>query len=214
MVESSGTLHSSFTATATLRASYLHVKQSLSALCYLTPLTEGTDIEYSVRTSGKNGMDPVLRLRRNSISFKFFFDRPNVLVYNRNFAIFVSILAYLGDLYDIPMGSLYRYIIELATRSGHIENLYGQQKLMLLEKKLSSISAINSSLSHELVRLSKEKLQLTEDLRALTRFCTEIMQSAKVVGANGLGSANVLSSAFGLSESVIASALEVINTLK
>ncbi|HVC58226.1 MAG TPA: hypothetical protein VND15_01995 [Candidatus Acidoferrales bacterium] len=214
MAESNGMLHSSFTASAQLRGSYHSLKQSLSDLCYLAPLTTGTDIEYTVRISGKKETNPVLRLRRDSISFKFFFQRPNVLIYNRNFAIFASILAYLADFYDVKMSSLYCYIIELATRSGHLENLHGQQKLTLLEKNLSAISAINSSLSHELVRLSKEKLQVTNQLEALTEFCKELMQSAKALGTNESSTPTILSSTFGISEAVLASAIEVINTNK
>lgn len=200
-------LCSAFAVRARLRGGSRALKRTASSLSYLSPLASGTEMEYMVRLDKKGAANPVVQFRRDSIVFRFFFESPGASVYNRNLLVFVSMLAYFAEVYEVAPESLYPYIIELGLSFGYVAGLERQRPDDLLKKRLAALSETNASLSHELVRLSRENVRVSKDLGILQSLCAELMHG-KV--ANGASAQEALVSSFGVGRALASEAARVI----
>ena len=196
-------LCSSFTVKARIKCSYHTLKASLLQLCYLKPLSTGTELVYVVQLEENSSDNPILRLSRGFISFKFFFSSPSAVGYAKNFAMFSSILGYLVDSYEVRMESIYGYMAEIAIRGTPLADMGSNQNLSMMDRQVSAFTAVNCSLAHELVQLSKERSKLLSELKTLRAFCKWLLRSVQERGVGNASIRELISSAPELSDDSI-----------
>jgi hypothetical protein len=116
---------------------------------------QGTIMTFRLRQGPKSSAgDPVLSLDGRSIALKFFFDEPSLKVHRTYLAMFVSLLSYLNDLYEIDIGHLYPAIVEAVSGvSKDLETARNLSEIEAMEERIKELSRSNVYLSRIILEL-------------------------------------------------------------
>jgi hypothetical protein len=161
------------------------VRNALSSFRCLRLHSSGTRLVYTIADAVKRGNEPLLELCRDSISLRFFFAKPDRGEYTNNLLRFLSILAYLKELYSIDFTGVYSYVIEALRNSWSFSVLEDRPRDDVLSQRIDALSGVNATLSHEFVVLSREKRKLEKRVQAYRRFCAEVLEKASSAGGTG-----------------------------
>ena len=116
---------------------------------------QGTVMTFRLRQGTKSRAgDPVLSMDSHSIALKFFFDEPSLKVHRTYLAMFVSLLSYLNDLYEIDIGHLYPDIVEAVSGvSKDLETARDLSEIEAMEERIKELSRSNVYLSKMVLEL-------------------------------------------------------------
>ncbi|MEM0149598.1 MAG: hypothetical protein QXW10_01740 [Candidatus Micrarchaeaceae archaeon] len=123
----------------------------------------GTEMEFAISLGDNTGQrDPLLQLGKGAIRLKFFFEAPGLKAYRANLGIFISLLSYLNDLFDIDIKPLYPQLIEFTSGlSKEIEEARMASGAEAMETKIIELSRSNVQLSNHIFSLEK-RLETSE----------------------------------------------------
>lgn len=108
----------------------------------------GTEAEFIIKSGNGASMDPILQLEKNTIRLRFFFTEPNQKAYRSSLSIFLSLLTYLNDLYEIDIKPLYPQLIEaISGISKDIGEARAYSEAKALSVRITELSRSNAYLS-------------------------------------------------------------------
>jgi hypothetical protein len=158
----------SFVANAVLKCSTRLLEATLSELPALQKAAYGSSISYYIlEKSMREKERAYVTFGKSSITYTFRFENHGSELRRRSLMMFLSLLVYVKDLYDIDFASIYGYIIE---ELGAEELIHDSDvnRCAWLEERIAALNAVNVSLAHRLIdktelysELSKEILEYT-----------------------------------------------------
>ncbi|MGC8537851.1 MAG: hypothetical protein ACP5MZ_02600 [Candidatus Micrarchaeia archaeon] len=138
----------------------------------------GTMMAFRLK-QGQNSLvnEPILCLDSSSITLKFYFREPSLRVYRTNLAIFVSLLSYLSDVYEIDMKRAYPSIVEVVSGiSKDIETASDLSKVEALKARIKELSMSNVRLSEIIFDLEAKSKSAVEKAEILQQALLHIMK--------------------------------------
>lgn len=169
-------LSSCFYVRARLDSGMAAVRRLLDDFPCLKLRASGTKLIYSIIESPPNGPAPLLEFCHESVALRFFFARPSRSEYAGNFTKFLSILAYLKDLYSVDFAGLYGYVIEAIHNGWSFTALESAESGDLRNLRIGELSKANAALSAEFVALASSKRKLDEKVRVYQKFVSEVLE--------------------------------------
>ena len=197
-------LSSAFHTRAELHGTLRDVRRSIGSMPNMTPISTGTRLRYAVEGIGVcDGARSVVELTANEITFRFFFEIPDVYDYKRNLLRFLAILAYLKELYTVSLGGIYSYLIEALRQDDCMMVHQGTgSRESTMNGRIEVLNGINVSLSHELSLRSAQIRGMDRKLDSYKAFSKEII--GRLVQRSGKGPSDAISvlSAIGIDKSL------------
>ena len=139
-----------------------------------------------------------MELTDNYLSFRFFFEKQDYSIYNDNLLGFLSVIAFLADLYEIKISSVYGYIVE-ALGQNWINTVKDQAQIINgLRDRVRSLNESNCLLSHQLIGASRRNKRIFLDLTTYEEFSKQILDRIKQQNAGRLENNDVILTRLGI----------------
>lgn len=177
--ETERTLKSSFSVMGKLRVPMHELYAHLESASFLSLVKAGEPQIYSINEAeGVNNSE--LQISGNKLTFIYRFQRSSTREYARNLLKFLSILAYLGDLYEPELKFLYPAITEVLVGYAE-ESLYSNKKIEnsdLLIRQIKALSSMNCSLSLKILEFQLKCKNLEDEKSNLAKFSKDAIENA------------------------------------
>ena len=115
----------------------------------------------------------LLELDRNCIVYNYVTDHDSVYAANTNLVALLSILAYLGGMYEVRLPSLYGYLVS-ALNVSHIGAPEPDEHKT--DCRLSELAESNVVLADSIRRFAEENLALKADVEVYRKLLSRILQ--------------------------------------
>lgn len=174
-------LTGSFHTKAKLITGINTVADYLNKVGHLRKLLDNRSLRYEVLEKDTN-KGSILELSDTYIDLKFFFKNQDAHTYKDKFIVFVSLIGILDGFYEVRLGDLYRYLIEALNQNW--QNTIKDQNSIIngLKDRIKSLNESNCLVSYQLIKLSKENVNLLADLSLYKKFCNSAIDMAKEKG--------------------------------
>jgi hypothetical protein len=137
----------------------------------------GTIIRYVMRDpKDHNEAGAIAEFTYNDVSLRFLFNVPNPHEYRQNLLKFISILAYLRDVYTVSMCDIYGYVIDALKQDDCITMRQSSGVDNLAKERMDALNRVNVSLSHELSLRNARTKEADKKLACYKSFSEEIIQ--------------------------------------
>lgn len=166
-----------FHTRAELRSPLSDLKNVMKNMPNVKCASTGTRMRYSIREINKQeAREVILELAPREINFMFYLKEPNIQDHKHNLLRFLSILAYLKDVYTINMRDMYAYVIEALRYDNYTSTRETSNTIYPSNERMDALNDVNVSLSHEL-SLKNECIKKTDKQLAIClSFSKEIIQ--------------------------------------
>jgi len=195
-------LSSNISVKARLKTSFSYLEQYLNDIYALKLVSRGTRLLYTLNDGSK--ASPSLELSPRGITLTIYFSAPNAYYKILNIKRLLSLLAYLKDLYDVELASIYPTIIDVLTA---LLPKY-EEVNMDIKQPSRELSYANVALAKELFRLSKQVTLLDKGNSIYKEFCKAMLER---VGANGADAIITFTTDFGINKNLIETVAKLCN---
>jgi hypothetical protein len=191
-------LKSSFSVTGKFRVPTNEFCSSLRTAPFIQLTKTGKPSTFAItEPDGLNNQE--LQVAGNKLVFSYSSNRRSTKEYAKNLLKFLSILSYLGDLYEPELPSIYPSIMELLV--GYIEEAHYKDRKIenceLLIREIKTLSSMNCSLSIQILDLELESKTLEAKNKSLSNFTKDAIEGAMARIAVKNPSAEALSKVIG-----------------
>jgi hypothetical protein len=177
--ETSCDLKSSFWVSGKLKVPIGTICTHLEAAPFLKPSKSTKPNTFCLLESGGITTSE-LQLMGTKLIFNYSFAKSCNKEYAKNLVRFLSILAYLSDLYETDLSTLYPILMEVLV--GYVEEMPYQNKkvenIELLVLQTKTLSEMNCSLSLKLIASQIKCQDLERENKNLLRFSKEAIEGA------------------------------------
>lgn len=171
-------LNSSFIIRAELNVSIQVLAKIIQKLPYVTLKYPPDTIEY-IMCDNFYDISTAVCFFRDKIVLKYSFDRASLHNYVLNLTRLITILAYLDNVYEIKLESIYQYIIEGLRRSTEeVQNVNQIINGNMLLRRIIVLNDLNIALSFKLLSLEKKISKLNPQLSLLKDFSSDVVENA------------------------------------
>lgn len=143
-------------------------------------LTKASEPKIFSITESNGSTSSELQVAGNKLVFNYRFHRSSTKEYAKNLLKFLSILAYLGDMYEPELPSLYPSIMEILV--GYMEEIpYADRKIEnsdLLIRQAKTLSAMNCSLSLQILEVQAKCKSLELENVNMAKFSRDAIYGA------------------------------------
>lgn len=170
-------MSSTFHARAELHGVLGDVRRVMGHMPNVKLVSTGTRMRYMIQDQeNSEEAGAIIEFTSNDITFRFFFKKPNEYEYRYNLLRFLTILAYLKELYTVDLGDIYSYIIEVLRRYDCIimQQDSGSRE-EIAKERMEALNDANVSLSHELSRISEQIREMSRRLDSYKAFSKEVI---------------------------------------
>lgn len=172
-------LSTSFYANAQLKSNMIEVKQKLNEFKHARLLNDGPILKYEISKLDQNKQTFILELTDEHISLRFFFKKQDYAIYKDGLLTFISLIAFLGDLYEAKLDSIYEYIVEALGRDWQHTVKRQDQVVEGLKERIKVLNESNCRLSHQLIAMLYENKRLSADSSLYKEFSKSVVDSIK-----------------------------------
>ena len=167
------TQFSSFCAKARLKGSLSRAKELLDMFPGSTRISDGTRTRYAV--TGSNPITHfILEVASDAIRFDYYCEKMGKKAKHAGLARFLSVLAYLSDIYEIELATLYSDLIDAAESSSFIADAGACAPPK--DEKAVELAKSNYSLSIALVRIGSQNERLEKENKACIRAIRSVLE--------------------------------------
>jgi len=195
-------LSSNISVKARLKTSFSYLKQYLNSIYALKLVSGGTRLLYLLNDGSK--IPPSLELSQRGITLTIYFSAPNAYYKILNIKRLLSLLAYLKDIYDVELASIYPTIIDVLTA---LLPKY-EEANMDVKQPSRELSYANAALAKELFKLSKQVALLEKENSIYKEFCKAMLER---VSANSVDTMMIFTTDFGINKNLIETVAKLCN---
>ncbi len=166
-----------FHTRAELRSPLSDLRNAMKNMPNVKCTSTGTRMRYSIHEINKHEAHEVtLELTPKEINFTFYLKEPNIQDHKHNLLRFLSILAYLKDVYAISMRDMYAYVIEALRYDNYTPVHKTSNTIYPSNERMDALNDVNVSLSHELSLKNECIKKMEKQLAICLSFSKEIIQ--------------------------------------
>lgn len=170
-------LCASFSAEARLRSTLGEVKRRTLLFPDTMLAAEGLSPKFIIGGS-------LLELRKESITYTYYFENAGSKNKGINLARFLSILAYLRNDYEVRIDSFYTPILETIEDSLLLMQENGESVDPVENERMNELGRSNEALSRETISLLKKNAELGRREVIFRKFSNRIMERLPHAGAS------------------------------
>ncbi|MGC8687161.1 MAG: hypothetical protein ACP5RM_00475 [Candidatus Micrarchaeia archaeon] len=173
-------LVTSFFAEARLVSTIGAVEMEISKLPSIEVLSKGTILRC---IADRKGINAELIFRRDSITYKFNFNKPSQAEYAKHLLAFISILSFLRDHYEVKIGALYRYVVQALQSSIYgIDDFASAAELERAHLVMNALNESNSKLAESILELETRIGLQEQKINLLESFARAILNNSGSAG--------------------------------
>ena len=166
--------HSSFHVDARLKCTIQQLRKRLDQVPSLKLIGYGTVLKYKIDGDGER---QYLELSNDAIRLVFYFAKLSDAVFSTCLMRLMAILAVIDDLYEIRLGAVYNYIIDVLGKTSMQFRIGSTENALVsrLSNELEGLAFANSKLSHDIYDNAIRERDLREKLTLCKMFCSKVL---------------------------------------
>ena len=172
-----------FYTRVTLKTNIDMIKQQINELKDVKLLDDNTILKYKI--SGINhDNDSLLELSDKHICLRFFPQSNDRLIYKDNFVVFISLISFLKEHYEIRFADIYGYIIGALSKEWEGLPKDQTQTIESLKERIKILDESNCNLSFALIASSEKNAQVLQEFSIYKEFGRSIIENLKIKEKN------------------------------